>query len=420
MSQSLTKKKSARKPSCGHLIVFEGPDGVGKSTIAAGVAEALSRAGARSRVLSFPGKDEGTLGKLVYGLHHDLGAYGIKNLSPTARQALHVAAHLDIMERVILPALNSGEHIILDRYWWSTLVYGQASGIPAEVLNDLIHPERRLWADQPTLIFLVDRDHPINRDEEPAYWSKLRKLYAALEIKERRKCKVVRLPNVGDVNDATGRALSALAERGIAKGQSKRKKVQEQHGADEQFSIEFNARPAPAAACSLVIHSRIAPAKPTIVLDSYWRFAAERQDVFFRRLLGAKRPWTADPIIDANKFTNAYRASDRVSQYLIRHVIYRADLPATPVETCFRILLFKLFNKIETWQLLEESFGSITYEDYNYPRYDQILSKALERGQRIYSAAYIMPPGGTAFGQTAKHQNHLRLLEMMMRDELPK
>jgi hypothetical protein len=40
-------------------------------------------------------------------------------------------------------------------------------------------------------------------------------------------------------------------------------------------------------------------------------------------------------------------------------------------------------------------------------------------GRRIYSAAYIMPPGSSAFGRPAKHQNHLLLLESMMDDWLP-
>ena len=39
-------------------------------------------------------------------------------------------------------------------------------------------------------------------------------------------------------------------------------------------------------------------------------------------------------------------------------------------------------------------------------------------GRRIYSAAYIMPPGSRAFGRSAKHQNHLLLLERMMADRL--
>ena len=119
------------------------------------------------------------------------------------------------------------------------------------------------------------------------------------------------------------------------------------------------------------------------------------------------------------KFTNAYRASDRVSQYLIRHVIYRADLPDTPSEVFFRILLFKLFNKIETWELLERSFGPITFEDYDFTNYDETLTQEIQNGGRIYSGAYIMPPGSKAFGRPAKHQNHLLLLGRMMEDRVP-
>ncbi|WP_232424571.1 nucleotide kinase domain-containing protein [Pandoraea sp. B-6] len=164
--------------------------------------------------------------------------------------------------------------------------------------------------------------------------------------------------------------------------------------------------------------SHLSPLRVSTAYDSYWRFAVERQRVFFRRLAGEPGPWTADPIISAHKFTNAYRASDRVSQYLIRHVIYRNDLPDSAPEVLFRTLLFKLFNKIETWELLEYAFGSITFKDYRFERYDRVLSEAMRAGARIYSAAYIMPPGGSAFGHAAKHQNHLRLLERMMADDL--
>jgi hypothetical protein len=51
--------------------------------------------------------------------------------------------------------------------------------------------------------------------------------------------------------------------------------------------------------------------RPSKVFDTYWRFAAERQEIFFRRIAGAPPPWTADPILREFKFTNAYRASDR-------------------------------------------------------------------------------------------------------------
>ncbi len=158
--------------------------------------------------------------------------------------------------------------------------------------------------------------------------------------------------------------------------------------------------------------------KPSSVYNSYWKFAAERQNVFFRRLEGCPPPWTKDPVIRAHKFTNAYRASDRVSQYLIRNVIYRADLPADATEVVFRILLFKLFNKIETWELLESAHGPLTHATYSFKRYDKVLCKAMNRGQSIYSAAYIMPSGGS-LGHERKHQNHLKLIERMIEGDLP-
>lgn len=164
--------------------------------------------------------------------------------------------------------------------------------------------------------------------------------------------------------------------------------------------------------------AHLLPVRVTPVFNTYWRFAVERQKVFFQRLDGRPGPWTEDPVISIHKFTNAYRASDRVSQYLIRHVIYRDDLPQSPSEVFFRTLLFKLFNKIETWQLLEHSFGAIIFKDYKFENYDKVLTQAMAAGGRIYSAAYIMPPGGSAFGHKSKHQNHLRLLERMMADEV--
>ena len=168
-----------------------------------------------------------------------------------------------------------------------------------------------------------------------------------------------------------------------------------------------------------IILRHLTPAKTSEVYESYWRFAAERQNIFFRRTRGEARPWTSNAVLATYKFTNAYRASDRASQYLIRHVIYRADLPSSPREVFFRILLFKLFNRAETWELLEQSFGPITFADYRFAAYDEVLARAMRNGRRIYSAAYIMPPGWSAFGRHAKHQNHLLLLERMMADWLP-
>ena len=180
------------------------------------------------------------------------------------------------------------------------------------------------------------------------------------------------------------------------------------------------ARPAPTIASPApTILPRLEPAKISEVHHSYWRFAAERQRIFFKRARGAAWPWTDDPVLSIYKFTNAYRASDRVSQYLIRRVIYRDDLPCSPREVFFRVILFKLFNKIETWETLERSLGAVVFEDYRFARYDDILMRERNRGAPIYSAAYVMPPGRGAFGHSVKHRSYLKLLERMMDDDVP-
>ncbi len=166
----------------------------------------------------------------------------------------------------------------------------------------------------------------------------------------------------------------------------------------------------------ITIYSPLAPAKTTVVFDSYWKFAVLRQEAFFNKLKNNGQPCTNDPIISKYKFTNAYRASDRVSQYLIRNVIYNKNLPDSPKEILFRIILFKLFNKIETWELLTSKLGGLTFEDYNFKAYDKILMAAMANRKTIYSAAYIMPSGQSTFGHLKKHSNHLKLIELILKD----
>jgi hypothetical protein len=156
---------------------------------------------------------------------------------------------------------------------------------------------------------------------------------------------------------------------------------------------------------------------PTIVFDTYWRFAAERQAVFYRRLAGAASPWTSDPILRAFRFTNAYRACDRVSQYLIREIQYHPNRPQDPHELFFRTLLFKLFNRVETWQVIEKTLGPVIWNRLSLEKLAQVLDGLVMRGMQIYSPAYIMP--SPPFGHLRKYANHLALLVQMMHDRIP-
>jgi dTMP kinase len=145
--------------SYGHLIVFEGPDGVGKTTISQASAQWLNAHGILTELHSFPGQQLGTVGRLIYGIHHDPVGMGIDAISPTAIQALHVAAHVDAIERLLLPALAAGANVVLDRYWWSTVAYGAVAGASREVINGLIAAEVAAWRGiKPTLAVILERD----------------------------------------------------------------------------------------------------------------------------------------------------------------------------------------------------------------------------------------------------------------------
>ncbi len=394
----------------GQLIVFEGPDGVGKSTLSQALAKTLTAIGIPCEYLTFPGKEVGTIGRLVYDLHHDPDAFGLGEFSAACLQALHIAAHLDTIERRIVPALSEGRWVILDRFWWSTWVYGCVSAIPQSILDAMIQVERLQWNGiKPATLFLIDRSEGGSKSERRA---RLRQGYRALFETESTCYPVCLIKNDESVEQSlnqlltTLRDLIPLAWDEVLTGQAAF--YQEQV---EQLPL-LPCEKAPSVLTTLT------PARPSVVYESYWQFAAERQEVFFRKMDGLLPPWTTDPILARYKFTNAYRASDRVSQYLIRQVIYTGDQSAE--ELFFRIILFKLFNKIETWEMLEEHLGTVTYADYSFAKYDKILSEARSSGATIYSGAYIMPSGRTSFGYPQKHRNHLKLLERMMEDKAPR
>lgn len=394
------------------LIIFEGPDGTGKSTISALIAELFEHEGIPCHLMTFPGREPRTLGKLVYDIHHDPSSYDIDEITPASKQTLHIAAHLDAIERLIRPTLLSGTAILLDRYWWSTWVYGIVDGVERGLLRKLVDVERISWGELlPTAAFIFRRQSPIDRNVDIHYWTLLGRRYAELAKRERHRHHVEIIDNENTISECMETVLSKLNAI-----------IEQRHGIHFSMPKIIKGRGTASTSTSAsgisvpTVFSRRPPIKTTPVFDTYWKFAVERQSIFFRRLEGAHAPWTDDPILQAHKFTNAYRASDRVSQYLIRNVIYRKDLPNTHEEVLFRILLFKIFNKIETWQLLEHAFEQVTYEDYSPSAYKRVLTRAKSSGITIYSGAYIMPTGRGKASTGSKHIMHLDLIEHIMHD----
>ena len=154
--------------------------------------------------------------------------------------------------------------------------------------------------------------------------------------------------------------------------------------------------------------------KPSMLYSTLWRFAAERHRVYLRRVAGEPYPWTQDPVLSNYRFTNAYRAADRVSQQLIRMTYSAQDVNDDTV--FLRTILFKVFNRIDTWDTIVSNMGLPTAGHFDYSRCEDLLAERRQNSQTIYSAAYIMPSGRRA---VPKHRMHLRLIRGMLDDQLP-
>lgn len=196
----------------GRLIVIEGPDGVGKTRIVHDLVNVLETKSQYVVSLSFPGREPGTLGSLVYSLHHRLEAFGLNTITPIALQTLHIAAHLDTIEARIKPLLSQGATVVLDRFWWSTLVYGSVAGIERSILEHLIAAENAVWYPHiPRCLILLDRQESL-RPEPIRDWVKLKATYARLAKEEPTNFPVHRVCNDGEPTETIEKICQILAE----------------------------------------------------------------------------------------------------------------------------------------------------------------------------------------------------------------
>lgn len=144
-------------------------------------------------------------------------------------------------------------------------------------------------------------------------------------------------------------------------------------------------------------------------LRYYFYFIQERMNIFWRKYNDAGL-LTTDPILQTYKFTNVYRACDRVSQYLIKNVIYQDLDRYSPEDVLLRILVFKVFNKIETWEHLNGE-DDITTKTFNVEKLTDTLTRR-QQTKPIFSNAYMMAGSHAEYkGIPSKHQVWLQMIE---------
>jgi dTMP kinase len=195
----------------GKLFVIEGADEVGKSTLASLLVRSLRSKRIPCDLVGFPGNEVGTLGRHVYELHHASRRFRVDNINPTSLQIMHVAAHIDGIERTVMPSLRKGRVVVLDRFWWSTWIYGTVGGANKDSLKAAIEVEAIHWKRiRPARVFVITRLAPLEPQRDMAVWKRISAFYKSFAVEERRKYPVTIVEN-----NSTPAAAVAQLERVI-------------------------------------------------------------------------------------------------------------------------------------------------------------------------------------------------------------
>ncbi|MGQ9801918.1 MAG: dTMP kinase [Candidatus Saccharicenans sp.] len=182
MMTEAARSRPARK---GLLLVMEGIDGSGKSTQVELLARRLRRRGLQVVTLREP--TQGKWGRKIRELSKTSGS-----VKPEEELELFIRDRRENVAKNIRPALEAGQTVILDRYYYSTLAYQGARGLSLEE----IRRRHQKFAVVPDLVFILDvpvstglrritdRQIIYSLFEEKDYLKKVRKIFLSFRDPE--------------------------------------------------------------------------------------------------------------------------------------------------------------------------------------------------------------------------------------------
>ena len=201
----------------GKFITLEGGEGVGKSTQAHALAEALKARGIAVLVTREPGGSEGAekIRELLLG-----GAE--ERWGARAEVLLFAAARADHVEKTIAPALASGQWVLCDRFADSSLAYqGGAGGLGIEIVRSInVMAVGDTFPDR-TLVLMLDQGGERARARDGAGSDRIggrpdeyhRKVDAAFRIIAAEEPERVKLVDAsGSPDDVTARLLDSITD----------------------------------------------------------------------------------------------------------------------------------------------------------------------------------------------------------------
>jgi len=168
----------------GKFIVFEGLDGSGQSTQARLLKDYLEKEKNISVVLTKEPTKEPPIGALIRQvLKREI------SVSPAALQLLFCADRSEHLEKTIKPALEKGQWVISDRYFYSTMAFGSLDlnlDWLIKINEDFLKPDITflLKVDPEVCIERIDASR--NKREFFEESEKLKKIWQTYEILSRK------------------------------------------------------------------------------------------------------------------------------------------------------------------------------------------------------------------------------------------
>jgi hypothetical protein len=139
----------------------------------------------------------------------------------------------------------------------------------------------------------------------------------------------------------------------------------------------------------------------------FWHFLYERQWVWQRRFVQhCPPPWTEDPVLRSERFTNVYRELDPGTQYALMDIL---ETTHAKEDKIFNIMLYRLIGRATTHSRIRfqhlDSFCSHTLEA-------QLKYIRDEERKPPFTAAYMVS-GYTSMGSRDKAENIARLFALI-------
>ena len=151
------------------FISFEGPDGSGKTTQVARLADTLTQLGYQVLITREPG---GTpIGDQIRQVLADLKNTG---MHPRSETLLFLAARAQLVEQVIKPRLADGHIVLCDRYADSTMAYqGYGHQNDLDQIQSLINFATGGLKPDLTLLLDVGAEVGLKRKADGSEWNRL-------------------------------------------------------------------------------------------------------------------------------------------------------------------------------------------------------------------------------------------------------